>query len=542
MSGAIVGSAMFDKLSHRYRFNSRILACLMIPASLGMIPLLAVVDSVSIEGRVTDGLTGLPVDGAGISLVPCDGRPPSALATNADGVFVYREIEPGCYRVFATGKGYLSAGSGGTMHLRRGERRSAVDFRLERGSVLAGRVLDEDSEPVADAKVIVLRAQYGAGFRQLRPAGAADVDEQGGYRIANIAPGRYLLYTWAPSLGRVPADEETGAYAPGYYFPGADRLDSAVEVEVRPRGEVHGIDFRLTRSRGVALAGKVIPAMSLKRPIRVYLVPAEWVAYYAASVQVPARGGPFRFPSVAPGKYRLVASAERTIAEATVELGTQGLEDAELRLDPLASCLVRVTAEEPEKLVFGKLGVALAVSDAYRPPTLHGSSVQPNLNADGEVHLTPARGRPAYVSLAGLPDAVYVKSAHYGDADLLEEVFQAPRDAACHIGIGLSSKASQATGVVRNEDGEPVPAATVVMIPEFRRRNTFRFVRWTTTDENGSYRIGSLEPGEYKVYAWTDVEPHRWNDPEFLRPYLSKGERVKVEPEAVKSVGLTALN
>ena len=35
-----------------------------------------------------------------------------------------------------------------------------------------------------------------------------------------------------------------------------------------------------------------------------------------------------------------------------------------------------------------------------------------------------------------------------------------------------------------------------------------------------------VPPGEYKLYAWTEVDMWAWVDPEFLKPYAAKAKAV----------------
>jgi hypothetical protein len=62
------------------------------------------------------------------------------------------------------------------------------------------------------------------------------------------------------------------------------------------------------------------------------------------------------------------------------------------------------------------------------------------------------------------------------------------------------------------------------------------------TDQYGHYELPDVPPGEYKVFAWDDVEPGIWFDPEFLKKYEKSGETVTVrarqqETVRVKSAG-----
>ena len=52
------------------------------------------------------------------------------------------------------------------------------------------------------------------------------------------------------------------------------------------------------------------------------------------------------------------------------------------------------------------------------------------------------------------------------------------------------------------------------------------------------FAFQSVAPGEYKVYAWEDVEPTAWMDAEFMKPFLSKGETVTVGESGRAQVGV----
>ncbi|MBK9169003.1 MAG: carboxypeptidase regulatory-like domain-containing protein [Bryobacterales bacterium] len=503
-----------------------------------------------VAGTVKDALTGAGIAGVVVYLFPCDGRLLLTTRSRADGEFAIEEVEPGCYRLRLATMYVPYAGAseskgserqGATFWLAPGEERAGLDFKLEPGAAVAGRVLDEESEPVPELSVMLLRTVYDDGTRRLLGTRGAKTDERGAFRVSLVPAGRYFVYVHGPALTRDPGDAEGGRYAGGYYYPGVATFDGAVAIEVGARDELAGIDLRLKRGRVATVRGNVTPATALTQKVSLWLVPDEWLANFGRVTQLPAQGGRFEFPAVAPGRYRLVNHDPGT-SELALDVGERNLDEIEVVVGDHARCTVEVSAEEADNLSFSTMGVALVNIKNSRHHPLYGMTMRANLDEGGRTEVTVSPGNRVHFAFSGLPETAYIKAARTDGADVLEEGFEPVNNLPVRIEVLVSNKAGQTTGVVKDEDGEPVPAATVVMIPEFRRRNTVRFVRWTATDEKGFYRIGSLEPGEYKVYAWTDVEPHRWNDPEFLRPYLSKGERVKVEPEAVRSVDLTALN
>ena len=49
-----------------------------------------------------------------------------------------------------------------------------------------------------------------------------------------------------------------------------------------------------------------------------------------------------------------------------------------------------------------------------------------------------------------------------------------------------------------------------------------------TSDLSGQFTFKSVAPGDYRVYAWEDVEYSAWMDPDFMKPLESRGEAVSV--------------
>jgi hypothetical protein len=39
----------------------------------------------------------------------------------------------------------------------------------------------------------------------------------------------------------------------------------------------------------------------------------------------------------------------------------------------------------------------------------------------------------------------------------------------------------------------------------------------------------SVPPGEYKIYAWDEIEDGAYMDPDFLKPFETKGESISVK-------------
>ena len=79
------------------------------------------------------------------------------------------------------------------------------------------------------------------------------------------------------------------------------------------------------------------------------------------------------------------------------------------------------------------------------------------------------------------------------------------------------------------------------MPQEKDRRAVFSFYKMTTSDQTGSYSFKNLTPGEYKVFAWEDIEPGAYADPEFIKPVEAKGETVTIKEGAAPAVQVTLI-
>jgi hypothetical protein len=82
----------------------------------------------------------------------------------------------------------------------------------------------------------------------------------------------------------------------------------------------------------------------------------------------------------------------------------------------------------------------------------------------------------------------------------------------------------------------------VVRVPqEKERRDRAEYYKTTTRDQNGNYTLKGLVPGEYKAYAWEDIEPGAYMGSDFLKPVESKAESVTVRESDQKTVALTMI-
>ena len=50
-----------------------------------------------------------------------------------------------------------------------------------------------------------------------------------------------------------------------------------------------------------------------------------------------------------------------------------------------------------------------------------------------------------------------------------------------------------------------------------------------TSDQNGGFSLPGISPGQYKIFAWEEVEQGAWQDDDCLRDYKKEGEDFEVK-------------
>jgi hypothetical protein len=122
-----------------------------------------------------------------------------------------------------------------------------------------------------------------------------------------------------------------------------------------------------------------------------------------------------------------------------------------------------------------------------------------------------------------------MRSIRSGDDDVLLNGLDLSKGAAAPLHIVLSPGAGQLEGSVQNDKEQTAAGATITLIPqESERRELNSYYKTATTDQYGRFTLKNLDPGEYKVFAWEDIESGAYFDPDFVKPVESQGESVTI--------------
>jgi hypothetical protein len=129
---------------------------------------------------------------------------------------------------------------------------------------------------------------------------------------------------------------------------------------------------------------------------------------------------------------------------------------------------------------------------------------------------------------------MYVKEARLGQVDVLSE-FSISGTVSGVLEILLSPNSGQIDGNIVDKDRQPIRGIQAVLIPD-RQHDRRDLYRTAISDQNGHFLMRTVVPGDYKLFAWEDIEPFAYNDPEVLRKYEELGVSVKVSESSKLTV------
>src|SRR6187551_2409152 len=149
-----------------------------------------------VRGRILASDTGNPVRRAQVRITGPDIGTKTAL-TDAQGRYEFKELPAGRFNVSVTKSGFVTMQFGQNrpyepgrpIELADAQAMDKADIALPRGSVLAGRIVDEFGEAVAEAEVSAMRMQFTNGKRRLMPSGRTGItNDLGQFRIYGLPP------------------------------------------------------------------------------------------------------------------------------------------------------------------------------------------------------------------------------------------------------------------------------------------------------------------------------------------------------------------
>ena len=374
------------------------------------------------------------------------------------------------------------------------------------------------------------------------------------------------------------------------YYPSEKDPERAQPIQVQPGSTTSGIDIVLASAkvrsfhvRGTArnlVTGEAAAGAQLR------LAPKQWSATVIMPTATVDQKGTFDIAGVVPGSYVLlgnisiadpsapppnppgfapppaVAGAPPTpqsrpiplTANLSVEVSGGSVDNVQLELVPGVAIPGRIVVEgattaNPQR--------GLTVNLVREPDVvgIPNGTTRGMVQADGTFSLqnvgpgeyrvyVPPLISPFQWGAPNIPQplqGMYVKSARLGNEDVLSNRVRvgggtSPGQIEILVGAG-----GRFNGNAMNDRREPVPNATVVLVPDGASRQRRDLFRSTSTDISGRFSIQGIPAATYKAFAFEEVSVDAWQNPDFMRPLESRGTSIEIRDGNPSSADLQVI-
>ena len=517
---------------------------ILMPLLLQDAPAAKAPDKCSVSGAVVDSVTGEPLNKVAVRMWPIGRENAVSVSTTSDGTgkFALVELDPGSYYLRADRSGYVEMvygarhpdGNGTIIRLDAGQAVNDIRVQLMPGGVIGGTVRDSDGEPIEGAQVELRQVAFGnRGKPQMERTRSAQSDDRGEYRFHGLPSGKYYVSAgengsnWGEvdhSAAPRPADISVTTF-----YPGTPDASAASPIQVGTGKRITGVDLTLVKTHAVCISGQVAMPAAAGRVI-LSLDTANSTDVLGRTTSPRNAAGDFQFCRVPSGSYVLQAFAGSLSARAPILVGSVDVKDVRLIPVPGAEIQGRVVTEGPEKIDLGNIMVQIEQEGRNLV------SVPAIALRNGAFTLKDQRPGQYDVRIKFPPPGYYVKSVRSNETDILADGLTIVGPGMVPLEVMLSGDGSGVRGMVRDKDQQLVAGATVLVVPDQRSRQDL--YQQITTDQSGRYEFSSLAPGKYKVFAWDDVAPNAWYDPDFLKDYEKQAEAADLSPKTKANIDL----
>jgi hypothetical protein len=507
----------------------------------------------------------------------------------SNGRFVLSNLAPGGYKVSVRANGFApqeyrqESSENAVLTITAGITFDGILIRLARSGSITGIVVSSSGEPLVGIEVYALRPAYDSfGSKYVAAASnAARTNDRGEYRITSLPPGRYYVRAASDPImsdpnrdnSRIAATLGRSAVSPGIYetayYPREKDPSGATLLDIQSGSELTGVDFSLVRLQTYRVSGRVVDSQTgnppvcpsrgnappgAPAPLCVSLVirplHADFISGISSSSTSYQPNGRFELAGATTGAYVVTAQLpgipltpeQRRLLEtpsaeapqlpspprgaAVVDVRDADVDDVQLTIVRDLSLSGQVTIENspPRQLPGGemvKVGIV---------PITAGQSGRPLLKApdlDGGFRYSNMVPSEYRLKVEGLPDDVFVESARLGSVDALNEVIALFVPSPDPLNIVLNPRGGRIQGRIVDSMGNPLGNKTAVLIPNTGRTRSV-FYKTATTDAAGQFVMRGITPGDYKVFAWDEIEANQFFDGEFIRKFEEDGSPVRV--------------
>lgn len=447
-----------------------------------------------------------------------------------------------------------------------------IVIRLTASSTIGGTILDESGQPSAGLRVSAVRRRSDGSF-DTRVSNSV-TDSLGNYRLADLAPGPYLLAAsrkrdllpppqvrtvsqndsmlaaLAQGLRPTLAAEETGGssfdYAAIIYYPGVLNESGSQLIVLDTAESRDRTDFKLPPNRSVQVGGNATMPTGI-RHVRVTLFPTEGKSVLSGSPRstTTTEYGQFAFESVTAGTYDLEArsyaseGSQTWWGQLTIRVGGQAVSDLRIDMRPTLELhgevrgAISATSNNSFEVVLSNSLLDRATRAALSASP-EGLALRGSLNKDStfEIHgISPGTYRLSVTS--SRPDLAVLSAIAEGN-DLLDVPLLVSPDTSTlpHVTIEVSSLLSSLSGMIVGTQDIAISRYSVLIFPSSPTLwpTAMRRIRTTHPNPQGRYQFEDVPAGEYYVGLLADLNDEDLGNPDFFEAVRRLAVLVTVSP------------
>ena len=493
-------------------------------------------DTWRISGKVVDALSGAPLARCSVEIGPTEDRGASrSIETGNDGVFAFDGLAQGKYRLSASKRGYLPQdyeqhdNFSTAIAVGPGLQSEGLNFKVVPQAVITGVVTEEHGEPVRRAQVRLFKDQDRLGIRSTVQRQTTATDDRGVYQLARIDPGNYYLAVsgqpwYAQALRHSlpnekeeePASPLDVAY-PTTFYPQATDSEDATPIPIRG-GERIQADVTLNAQPALHVRIR-LPVQDQEsgfglRMSQSIFGQVEPVSSFGQTVQ----NGVMEISGILPGHYDFTLfhpGPGDPTAESTHFTGEVTSSTTELTPGDAES---EVTVTGKVTSVDGKIpsgGITL------RPH--QGRTYTAMLDKAGEFDV---KVPPGDYEIVGQIPQMYLTQLTAQDGVVKNRVLTVKAGSTPKLELIASKGFGQIDGVAKRGD-QPASGIMVLLAPD---DNPVLFRR-DQSDSDGSFTLGNVVPGHYRLLAVERGWELEWANRDVLNAFLKKSVPVEVRAD-----------
>jgi hypothetical protein len=519
---------------------------LLLGLSLAAAVLIAQSNLGSVEGKVVNSVTGESIKKAFVTINSRTNQYVYFTTTDQSGKFHIDNVQPEKYAASADAEGYANSRAVSDIKLFTvgAGPLTGVEVPIAPLSVITGKVVDEDGEPLDGVSVMALRNSYNFGSKTLQQVSAAQTDDRGIYRMFDVQPGRYYLSAQAQRQFRMIAPQNAErthstipeeAYGVAIY-PGVAEISQATAHELKPGADWTGADFKLHKRPAYHIRGRANGLLAAGGRGNVQAEPCNPDPMpWAGGLQniVGRQDGSFDLAGAVPGTYCLVVREPGRGGVAMTQPVTVTNADVnDVTLNPPASFSVKgmVTIDGTPPANMPTLSIGLRTSDGNQERNAQvtaGTAFQIDYVFPGKhTIVVPSVG------------TIYIKSMFYGSQDVSSGVI-ADVQPGSSLAITVGVDPGVIDGTVQAGSLEPGTPVVVMAIPDDTHAQRNDLMRITGGSAEGTFTLPGLAPGDYRVFALATQDYDDYLNRELLKLLEGKAAAVTVHANGHEQASLT---